>query len=194
MIGRAKARWRRTFATLSGPIRTGVPVVGLEPACVAAFRDELLHLYPNHEDAKRLAGQTYLLSEFLEKIGYRPPPLSGKATVHIHCHHAAVMGDAAERAVLDRLGLDYQVPDEGCCGMAGSFGFEKDKAAVSLAIGEQGLLPAVRETGSDQLLIADGFSCREQIRQATGRRALHLADVLHLALQRRGRAAQAAPV
>jgi FAD/FMN-containing dehydrogenase/Fe-S oxidoreductase len=193
MIGQAKARWRRIFAVLTEPIRAGIPVIGLEPACVAAFRDELLHLYPNHEDAKRLAGQTYLLSEFLEKIGYRPPPLAGKATVHIHCHHAAVMGSAAERAVLDRLGLDYQVPDEGCCGMAGSFGFEKDKAAVSLAIGEQGLLPAVREAEPGQLLIADGFSCREQIRQTTGRRALHLAEVLHLALQRRGRAAQAAP-
>jgi Fe-S oxidoreductase len=185
MLERAQRHWRQILDTLAEPIRAGIPVVGLEPACVAAFRDELGNLLPADEDAKRLGKQCYMLGEFLEKIGYRPPPLRGRAIVHAHCHHAAVMGMAAERALLDNLGLDYELLDSGCCGMAGSFGFEKNKFAMSLAIGERVLLPAVRTAGADALVIANGFSCREQIRQATGRRALHLADVLQLALRRR---------
>ncbi len=185
MLDRAQNLWHQTMETLAEEIRIGTPVVGLEPACVAAFRDELCNLFPNDERAKRLSKQTFMLSEFLEKIDYQPPPLPGKAIVHAHCHHRAVMGLNAEKSVLKKLGIDYDLLDSGCCGMAGAFGFEKDKAAVSLAIGEQVLLPTIRKTDTAALVITNGFSCREQIRQATGRQALHLAEVLQLAIQRR---------
>ncbi|NGM86382.1 FAD-binding protein [Parapusillimonas sp. SGNA-6] len=182
MLDLATRHWRQILDTLADDIRLGTPVVGLEPACVAAFRDELGNLFPADENAMRLAKQTYMLSEFLVRIGYRPPPLHRKAIVHGHCHHRAIMGMTAEQAMLDSLQLDYRLLDSGCCGMAGAFGFDKDKYAISMAIGEQVLLPAVRASSEDVLLIADGFSCREQIRQATQRRTLHLSEVLQMAL------------
>jgi Fe-S oxidoreductase len=104
--------------------------------------------------------------------------------VHGHCHQKALAGLEGETAVLERLGADYEVLDAGCCGMAGAFGFEKDKYEVSMKVGERVLLPAVRAAGRDVVVMADGFSCREQIAQATDRRALHLADVIALALGR----------
>ena len=93
------------------------------------------------------------------------------------------MGMGADRELLGRMGLDVQVLDAGCCGMAGAFGFETDHYEVSVAVAERALLPAVRAAGPDGLLLADGFSCREQIRQLTGRRALHLAEVVAAALR-----------
>jgi FAD/FMN-containing dehydrogenase/Fe-S oxidoreductase len=182
MLDLATRHWRQILDTLADDIRLGTPVVGLEPACVAAFRDELGNLFPADENAMRLAKQTYMLSEFLVRIGYRPPPLHRKAIVHGHCHHRAIMGMAAEQAMLDSLQLDYRLLDSGCCGMAGAFGFDKNKYAISMAIAEQVLLPEVRAATEDVLLIADGFSCREQIRQATARRTLHLSEVLQMAL------------
>jgi Fe-S oxidoreductase len=98
--------------------------------------------------------------------------------VHGHCHHQAVLKMDAQRELMKRAGLDFEVLDSGCCGMAGSFGFEREKYDVSMACGERVLLPAVRAASDETLLIADGFSCREQIAQSTGRRALHLAEVL----------------
>jgi hypothetical protein len=108
--------------------------------------------------------------------------LQRRAVVHMHCHHKAILRTGPEEAVLKKLGLDYKVLDSGCCGMAGSFGFEKDHYEVSIASGERVLLPAVREADQGALIIADGFSCREQIAQTTDRRALHLAEVIQLAL------------
>ncbi len=124
----------------------GIPIVGLEPACVAAFRDELVNLFPDDERAVTSASAAMMLSELLAQDGYQPPRLERKALVHTHCNHRAVMGVEAELAMLDRLGLDYSyLADAGCCGMAGSFGFERDHYEVSRRIGERVLLPAVRE-------------------------------------------------
>ena len=106
-----------------------------------------------------------------------------KALLQPHCHQKAVMGFDAELQLLTQLGLDVTVPDAGCCGMAGSFGFEKDHYPVSMQIAERAFLPAVREAAPETLLIADGFSCREQIAQGSERRALHLAEVLQMALR-----------
>jgi Fe-S oxidoreductase len=161
-----------------------MPVVGLEPSCVAVFRDELINLFPHDENAKRLSQQTFLLSEFLEKKvkEYQPPKLQRKAVVHGRCHHKAIMKLKDEEALLTKLGLDYQTLDSGCCGMAGAFGFEKDHYAISMRIGERVLLPAVRQADQETLIIADGFSCREQIEQSTDRHTLHLAQVLQMAL------------
>jgi Fe-S oxidoreductase len=182
MLDRAKQLWRRTIDSLRDDIRAGTPIVGLEPSCVAAFRDELIGLFPDDDDARRLSQQTVMLSEFLADRDFRTRPLRRRAMVHGHCHHKAVMTMKAEESVMKSLELDYQLLDSGCCGMAGSFGFEADKYDLSIAIGEQRLLPAVRATDGDMLIVANGFSCYEQIVQQTGRIPLHLAEVVRLAL------------
>jgi FAD/FMN-containing dehydrogenase/Fe-S oxidoreductase len=185
MLDRAKKLLLKTLTILSGEIKDGIPVVVLEPSCASVFRDELLNLFPDDEQAKKLSAQVFLLSEFLEGKGdhSRLPAISRKALVHGHCHQKSVMKMTDEEAILRRLGVDYEMPSPGCCGMAGAFGFEKEKYPVSLAIGELELLPAVRNTPDDWLIIANGFSCREQIRQCTGRHALHLAEVIQLAMK-----------
>ncbi|HEV2457143.1 MAG TPA: heterodisulfide reductase-related iron-sulfur binding cluster, partial [Ktedonobacterales bacterium] len=184
MLDTAERLLRQILDALRPQIAAGIPVVGLEPSCVAVFRDELINLFPNDEDAQRLSRQAFLLSEFLERhaTGYEPPKLARKALVHGHCHHKAVMGMGAQEKLLWKMGLDYTMPDAGCCGMAGSFGFEEDHYDVSIKVGERALLPAVRAADKDILIVADGFSCREQIAQATDRRALHLAEVLRMGL------------
>jgi len=151
---------------------------------VSVFRDELINLFPNDIGAKRLSQQTFLLSEFLVKKAehYQLPQLQRKALVHGHCHHKAIMKMTDEEAVLAKLGLDFKALDSGCCGMAGAFGFEKDHYDVSIKVGERVLLPAVRSASQDTLIIADGFSCREQIAHCTNRRALHLAEVIQMAM------------
>lgn len=184
MLDRAKEYLRKILTVLGDEIRRGVPVVVLEPACLSVFREEMPQLLPGNEQAKRLRMQSFLLSEFLEQ---EAPELAWKqradhALVHFHCHHKAVLGTAPEMALLHKLGLKAEVPDSGCCGMAGSFGFEKEKYDVSLRCAERVLLPAVRKLPDEALVVADGFSCREQLEQLTGRRPLHLAQVLRQSL------------
>ncbi|MGA7326332.1 MAG: FAD-linked oxidase C-terminal domain-containing protein, partial [Rhodomicrobium sp.] len=165
-------------------VESGTPMVGLEPACVATFRDELPDLFPRDRTAKKLKENTFLFSEFLDRHckDFALPKSGGKALAQIHCHHYAVLDVEAERKVMNRLGLDYQVLPSGCCGMAGSFGFESEKYDVSMKAGERVLLPRVRAAEPDCQIIADGFSCREQIEQGTGRRTRHLAEVIAAAL------------
>jgi FAD/FMN-containing dehydrogenase/Fe-S oxidoreductase len=186
MLPTATRLWRQTLRTLRPWIRAGVPLVGVEPSCVAAFRDELLNLFPHDEDARRLAAQTFVLSELLRRRGYEPPALEQSVLVHAHCHHRAVMGFDDELALLHDMGVDVELLDSGCCGMAGSFGFAAEHYEVSQRVGERVLLPAVRRARSDQLVVTDGFSCREQIEQATGRTPVHLAELLQRALRTRG--------
>jgi len=188
MLDRAQALLLKILDALSPEIEAGIPVIGLEPSCVAVFRDELLNFFPDDPRAQTLARQTFLLSEFLEtNSGNSPlPSLDRKALLHGHCHHKSIMKMTAEESLLRRIGIDFQAPAPGCCGMAGSFGFERDKYEVSQAIGELELLPAVRKAPKDWLIIADGFSCREQIAQGTGRHALHLAEVLQMAFEPSG--------
>ena len=184
MLDRAKKLLRRTMAALAQEIAAGIPVVVLEPSCASVFRDELLNLFPEEEQARKLSSQVLLLSEFFQKKaqGFELPKIDGRALVHGHCHHKSIMKMTDEEAVLRRLGLDCSYPAAGCCGMAGAFGFEKEKYEVSQAIGELELLPAVRNAPSDALIVANGFSCREQIEQ-TGRRTLHLAEVIRMGLR-----------
>ena len=199
MLDLAKRQLRQILDVLRPEIAAGTPLVGLEPSCIAVFRDEMMNLMPEDQDAQRLAGQTYLLSELLvEKAGrFRPPKLPSrqKAVVHAHCHHKSVLGTGAEEKLLKDLGLDCDILDAGCCGMAGSFGFEPgDHYEVSIACGERALLPAVRKAAPEDLIVAGGFSCREQIAQETDRRALHLAEVLHLALRGGAAAGDGKPI
>jgi FAD/FMN-containing dehydrogenase/Fe-S oxidoreductase len=172
--------------TFDREIRDGTPFVVLEPACASVFRDELTELFPSSEQAKRLSQQVLLLSELMARDTGRfdLPQMKAPAVVHAHCHHKSVLKTDAYEKALKKLGLDYRLLDSGCCGMAGSFGFEAEKYDVSVACAERVLAPAVRASGDGTLVLANGFSCREQIRQLTGRRALHLADVCKLALEK----------
>ena len=186
MLDRAERLLLEILDQLEPEIEAGIPVVGLEPSCIAVFRDELVNLFPHDARAQALSKQTFLLSEFLEqRLGANAvlPQLNRKALLHGHCHHKSIMKMTAEESLLHRLGVNFQSPAPGCCGMAGSFGFHDEHYQVSAAIGELELLPAVRSAPADWLIVADGFSCREQIAQGTGRHALHLAEVLQMALQ-----------
>lgn len=183
-------RWlRRTLRTLQAAIRAGTPMVVLEPSCAAVFHDELTNLLPSDPLARQLSQQTFLLADFLrERAPQFPlPPLPRRALLHGHCHHKAITGLEGQELLLRDMGLELEVPETGCCGMAGAFGFERgDHYEVSLACGERVLLPEVRRAAAETLVIADGFSCREQIAQCTDREALHLAEVIQLAWREGG--------
>ncbi len=179
---------RQVLDTLEPHILAGIPIVGLEPSCVAVFRDELVNFFPHDENARRLKEQSFLLSEFLTKEGenYQPPKLQRKAVLHGHCHQKALMRLTSEEVILKKLGVDYKLLDSGCCGMAGAFGFEKKHYDISIKVGEHVLLPAVRAADEGTLIITDGFSCREQIAQTTDRKGIHLAEVIQMALHESG--------
>jgi Fe-S oxidoreductase len=180
-LDEAKRLWRQTMGTLRDDIAHGTPIVGLEPACVSTFRDELPGLFHDDDAAKRLSRQTLFFSEFIDQHVDKaalPQFASRAAIVQFHCHHHAVLKTQSEQEVLDRLGLDYEVLNAGCCGMAGSFGFEASKYDVSIAAAERVLLPRVRATSAESMVLANGFSCREQIEQCTGRRTLHIAEAM----------------
>ncbi len=185
MLTEAKRYLKKIMDALGAEIDAGLPIVVLEPSCASVFRDELRNLFPHDERTSRLRQQVFLLSEFLIKHApeYEPPKLAARILLHGHCHHKALMKMNDEESLLRRMGAELECPDGGCCGMAGPFGFERGKFAIAQAIGERVLLPAVRSATPETIVVADGFSCREQIRQSTGRTAKHLADALHSALQ-----------
>ncbi|HZT86002.1 MAG TPA: FAD-linked oxidase C-terminal domain-containing protein [Gaiellaceae bacterium] len=181
-LGLAERYLRRSLDQLREWYREGIPIVGLEPSCVAVFKDELGKLLPHDDDAKRLAQCTYHVAEFFQRFDAEPPPLERKAFVWGHCHHKATGGIGPEVELLQRMGVEVETLEAGCCGLAGSWGFEASHHEVSLQCGEQGLLPKVRGLGDETLVVADGFSCKTQIEQGgTGRGALHVAQVLKLA-------------
>ena len=184
MLTRAKAYLQRVMQGLGDEIDAGCPIVVLEPSCASVFRDELRNLFPDNPRAERLRRQTFVLSEFLTR--HAPdyaPQLPRKVLLHGHCHQKAIIKMDHEVALLQKMGTELNVPDAGCCGMAGPFGFNADKFDVSKAVGERVLLPAVRRSSDDTIIVADGFSCQEQIVQLTGRRAVHLAEALRMALR-----------
>jgi Fe-S oxidoreductase len=161
-------------------IRSGIPVVMLEPSCASVFRDELINFFPNDERAVLLSKQTMMLSEVLAQSSvWQPPQMVGqRIVVHGHCHQKALMTMKDEMALLQSTGAQVDLLDSGCCGMAGPFGFEKDKFEVSQNLAERVLLPAVRTAQQNTIFVSNGFSCREQIAQNTPRRAVHLSEVL----------------
>jgi FAD/FMN-containing dehydrogenase/Fe-S oxidoreductase len=181
MLDLAKLYLERVLDALRDDIREGTPVVGAEPSCVAVFKDELLKMRPNDQDARRLAQQTYHLAELLQQEGYTPPPLHRRAVLHEHCHQHATGGAGPDKQLLEAMGVEVEQPDSGCCGMAGAWGYEKSHYDVSIACGERVLLPKVRDAEDDTLVVTAGFSCRSQIEQTTERRALHVAQVIQLA-------------
>jgi Fe-S oxidoreductase len=192
----AKRVLRRTLAALTPALRTSTPVVVLEPSCAAVFRSDLPELLYGDEDAHRLSKQTYTLGELLarEAPDWQPPQIHADAIVQQHCHQHAVLDSYSdERQLLADAGMDAEVLDAGCCGLAGNFGFERGHHEVSVACAEDKLMPALRSAGPDTLVLADGFSCRTQIRElATDRRPMHIAQVIAAALPAGATAQEAA--
>ncbi|MGH3996989.1 MAG: FAD-binding and (Fe-S)-binding domain-containing protein, partial [Pseudonocardiaceae bacterium] len=169
---------RRTLRLLRSEIAAGIPVVGLEPSCVATLRSDLIELLPNHPAATALAAQIRTLAEVLRDRApdWQPPGRDRDALQQVHCHQHAVLGHDADDALLRAAGVRVWRAS-GCCGLAGGFGYQRGHEEVSSALAERSLAPAVRAS-PDALVLADGFSCRLQINQTTGRRALHLAELL----------------
>jgi Fe-S oxidoreductase len=185
MLDLARKLLRQIVDTLRPQLRAGMSIVGLEPSCISVFRDELTNLLPGDEDAERLRNQSFMLGEFLARNAkeFSVPSLGRAAIVQAHCHHRSVLDFDSDQTMLGRAGVKATVLDSGCCGMAGAFGYEKgEHYRVSVTCGERVLLPAVRKADADTLIVADGFSCREQIEQTTNRRAVHLADVLAMGI------------
>jgi FAD/FMN-containing dehydrogenase/Fe-S oxidoreductase len=180
MLDTAKDYLLKTLNALTAQLQAGTPIVVLEPSCASVFRDELTNLLPHDPRAQKLRDQTFLLSEFLVKRAphYKPPQLTEKILVHGHCHHRATMGMHDEIALLRLTGAEVELLDSGCCGMAGPFGFEKDKYTVSQTLANRVLLPAVRNKAASTILVTDGFSCAEQVTQNTTAKPMHLAEVL----------------
>ncbi len=179
LLSAAKRRLAEVLGALRDDIEAGTPIVGLEPSCISVFRDELLRFFPDDPLAQTLSRQAWLLTEFLVKTDSIPEVrLSGRAVVHPHCHERAALCLDDDIEIMKRTGLDFTVLDSGCCGMAGAFGFEKSHYGVSMAIGERVLLPAVRRAPPGTYIVTNGFSCREQIEQTTGRRVWHMAELL----------------
>jgi Fe-S oxidoreductase len=185
MLTMARRYLKRLLAGLRPALSAGIPVVGLEPSCLTVFRDELTNLLPHDSDAQRLHANSFVLSEFLLRHArdWPVPRLNRQALVQPHCHHHAVIGFDAEQQLLESMGIEVQLAEAGCCGMAGSFGYEAgERYQVSIRAAERALLPKVRAAGQQTLVLADGFSCRSQIADGSDRTGLHLAQVLALAI------------
>ncbi len=182
LLERARELLVNVLDDLADDIAAGVPLVGLEPGCLSVFKDELLKQLPDSEAARRLSAQTFLFSDFVARQPFDWPTLDAQVVVHGHCHQKSLFGMAGDTALLDRLGVQWKLLDTGCCGMAGSFGFNAKHHAMSEQIGEDKLFPAVRATPQDTLVLTNGFSCREQIEHGTGRHALHIAQLAQRAL------------
>ena len=191
LVPPARSAAEKTVNRLINYARKEIPIVGLEPSCVSALTDDYLYLLPGDPRAAQVAKMTQTFEEFIAAAADAPDfdlplePSPGQLLLHGHCHQKSLVGTEAAKKSLGLLaeGRITEV-DSGCCGMAGSFGYEVEHAGISLAMAERRLLPAVRGAGDDCLIVAAGVSCREQIQHGAGRQALHPAQVLRRALKR----------
>ncbi|MEV0804167.1 FAD-linked oxidase C-terminal domain-containing protein [Kribbella sp. NPDC050281] len=181
-LKKARRVLTRSLKTLEPHLAAGTPIVGLEPSCTAALRHDAPDLIADNPLADQAAKATRTFAELLAEAEWEPPQVGGEALVQTHCHQHAALGFDADRRLMAAAGIDATVPDSGCCGLAGNFGFERDHYAVSKAIGERVLLPAVRSLPEATAVLADGFSCRTQITHGTTRHPRHLAELLAAAL------------
>ena len=182
LLPSARAYLAKVLDRVAPEIEAGLPFIFLEPSCASVFKDEALELFPNDPRARKLSEQVWLLADWL--AAKAPDWVKGRlegaqVLLHGHCHHKSVFGGpASEIALLRQAGAKVELIQASCCGMAGPFGFEADKFEVSKTIARDGLLPAVESAGPMTLVVADGFSCREQISQLGHREAMHFAEVL----------------
>jgi FAD/FMN-containing dehydrogenase/Fe-S oxidoreductase len=175
----ARRQIRRTLDALDGALAEGLPVVGVEPSCLAALRKDAADLLPHDPRARRLGSATKTLAELLTSTaGWTPPDLSGVIGVaQPHCHHHAVLGWGNDALLLTRAGAQIRRVG-GCCGLAGNFGVEEGHYEVSVKVAETALLPALAAAPDDAVVLADGYSCRTQIDDLSGRSGIHLAQLL----------------
>ena len=181
-LGAARRVLRRTLDVLRPYLDAGYQVVGLEPSCTALFRSDIGHLLPGDETGELLKQRTHTLAELLADSAPGFRPLDARAVSQVHCHQHAVLGFGADERLMASAGVDNTTMDTGCCGLAGNFGFEQGHYDVSVACAEDRMLPAIRETDPDTLVVSDGFSCRTQIAQHSDRTPVHLAELLSQAL------------
>nr|WP_245004932.1 FAD-binding and (Fe-S)-binding domain-containing protein [Paraburkholderia sacchari] len=177
LLDEARALLSGIVEELADEVRSGVPVVGLESGCLSVFKDELLKQLPGNDIARRLSQQSFLFSDFVAQARFAWPALDADVMVHGHCHQKSLFGMNGETALLNQLGVRWTLLDTGCCGMAGSFGFNANHYELSMKIGEDTLLPLVRKAPRETLIVTNGFSCREQIEQGAGRHTLHIAEL-----------------
>ncbi len=185
MLGMAKEFLKKILAGLKEDIEKGTPVVCLEPSCASVFRDELKQLFPEDAAAGKLSSQVFLFSEFFEQnmgLLSKFNKTAVKGVLHGHCHQKTFAGMKSEEKIIQTLGLDVEILKTGCCGMAGSFGFDQKHYPVSVKIGDLSLLPQVRRTGQGEAVVTDGFSCREQVRQLSDKKPVHFAQLIKKAL------------
>jgi Fe-S oxidoreductase len=188
LLDRARALLTTILDDLGDDIAAGVPLVGLEPGCLSVFKDELLKQFPGHALAKKLSAQTFLFSDFVARQPFDWPTFAADVIVHGHCHQKALFGMQGDTALMNKLGVKWTLLDTGCCGMAGSFGFNEAHHALSEKIGEDTLFPAVRAAAAanaETIVLTNGFSCREQIEHGTGQHAMHIAQLAQRALAAR---------
>jgi FAD/FMN-containing dehydrogenase/Fe-S oxidoreductase len=180
MLKLAKKMLVKIMTELKEDIEAGTPIIFAEPSCLAVFKDELVQLFPNEQEALRLSQQCFTLAEFLqhEKLEFDLSKVSSeKFMFHGHCHHKSLDGEDSDKWLLSKLG-ETEILKTGCCGMAGSFGFEAgEKYEVSMAVANKDLIPKIKGR-KDETLVADGFSCREQVKQILGHYPLHTAEVV----------------
>ncbi|WP_182359981.1 FAD-binding and (Fe-S)-binding domain-containing protein [Tomitella gaofuii] len=178
----AKRYLHHVIDEIRDDVRAGTPIIGMEPSCVAVFKEELPNILPHDDDAERLRRSVYHFPEFFAEFDVEPPRMDGPVQLWTHCHQRATGGQTPEQHVLAKMGAQVEPLSGGCCGLAGSWGFEDGKYGISMECGEQALLPALRGADEGTRLVADGFSCRTQVGEAgVGRDPLHLAQLMAIA-------------
>ncbi len=187
-LEQAKSRLQEIIDVLSPMLEAErerpVAIVGLEPGCLSVFKDEFPKLFPDDSRAQRISSSVFLLGDFLLAHEYKPPALHVDVLVHTHCHQKSLFGNRGDVAMLERAGARTTWLDSGCCGMAGSFGFNPNHAGLSRDVAELALAPEIRKQPADTVILTNGFSCREQVKHTTGRATMHLAQVLAMGLPR----------
>jgi Fe-S oxidoreductase len=184
MIEPARERALKNVSLLAPYVKEDIPVVGTEPSCILTFRDEYLALLPENEDAGILSKSSYVLDEFLLKLNklgelkINWKQVGPSVFYHGHCHQRSIIGNQSALEMLSLSGCNVTESGAGCCGMAGSFGYESEHYEVSQMIAEDRLLPAIRETPSDTLIAVSGVSCRHQIEHCSEKKTIHIAEVL----------------
>jgi FAD/FMN-containing dehydrogenase/Fe-S oxidoreductase len=178
LLDEAKALLETAVGALADDVFAGVPVVGLEPGCLSVFKDELLKQLPDEPAARKLSERTFLFSDFLAQADFQWPRLDADVFVHGHCHQKSLFGMKGETALLEKLGTRWTLLDTGCCGMAGSFGFNTNHYDLSMKVAEDKLLPLLRKAPRDAIVVTNGFSCREQIEHGSDRHPVHIAQLV----------------
>jgi Fe-S oxidoreductase len=190
LVNKARRAARDTIERLAPLAEQGLPIVGLEPSCLLSMRDEYFSLLPDDPRVKLVAEHCYTFEEFIAQLAdagelnlnFAAAP--GPVLLHGHCHQKALVGTGPSKRILELPGYTVSEVDSGCCGMAGSFGYEAEHYEISRAMAERRLWPAVRQQDQQTIIAAAGVSCRQQIKHGTGRQALHPAEILRAALQK----------